>query len=676
MMFLLFLIVVGLRLWWLIRKYKAQGVEPVNPTLQRRDFKYPPYTDLTDAGLWDKRRQQYDFDTTNKRYNQVISQFNEMKTKALFRTGFESDELALSAKLKNFYKNPTKHFSAMLLLLLMSITTWAQSAADTYKQAEKNYKNNEFANAAVLYKQVLELDSSYKQASVLYKTGLCYQKLNDCNVAKGFFARALQASPADGGASSISKFTEKIRACGFSVSDLTLSNALSSTDKPLESSVPSTTQNIEAAKAYYSEGEALYDRKQYGDAIQKFSAALQADSSYKRAATLYKVALCYQKKKDCDEAKRYFSLAYVANPENGGASSLSKFKEKANKCGWSEADVSAVQGGTEQTNVTTNEQAAPQAKKSDSGFSFISFLFSVLSGFIVAWILYRIYKKTDQSKREKELSQSVTAQMFDENMWEILKGKYPVDKVQKVRDLFEQKHQQALTANDAAEIAELNWYLQQLKETPEAFFDNELTTSSFVPLMTKFEGAFYCFFTAELIPEGRSTVVEIRHPNGQWRKVWALQRIANKIQTGANVKVRVHRVNGQWVHWSKDLTWSDALATQADNTRKQALWQGEAQEVQVFNLFEIFTEKYTNYMSPHPDALVQAVLTLRDNNGGSNQTGYNPDYTPPSGGNYDSGGSRMGDVLTGMIIGSQLSGDRHHHHHHDYDRDEHYRDNS
>ncbi|SFC26371.1 Tetratricopeptide repeat-containing protein [Flexibacter flexilis DSM 6793] len=675
MMYLLFFVIVGLRLWWLIRKYNAQGVEPVNLTLQRRDFKYPPYTDLTDAGLWDKRRQQYDFDTTNKRYGQAISLFNEMKTKALFRTGYESDELALSAKLKNFSKNPAKHFSAMLLFLLMSVAAWAQSAADVYKQAEKSYKNNEFANAAEYYKQVLNLDSSYKQASVLYKTGLCYQKLKDCNVAKGFFARALQASPADGGASSISKFTEKIKACGFSVSDLTLSNALSSTDEPLESSAVATTKNTDAAKNYYSEGEDLYDRKKYSDAIEKFSAALKADSSYKRAATLYKIALCYQKKKDCDEAKRYFSLAYVANPENGGASSLSKFKEKANKCGWSEADVATATSSAEAS--VTDEQAAPQQPKSKSGFSFVSFLFSILSGFIVAWILFRIYKKTNQNKREKELSQAVTTQMFDENTWEILKGKYPADKVQKVRDLFEQKHQQALAAESPAEIAELHWYLQQLKETPEAFFDNELTTSSFIPLMTKFEGAFYCFFTAELIPEGRSAVVEILHPSGQSRKVWALQRIASKIQTGANVKVRVHRVNGQWVHWSKDLTWSDALATQAENARKQAAWQGEAQEVQVFNLFEIFTEKYTNYMSPHPDALVQAVLTLRDNNGGSNQTGYNPDYTPPTGGNYDSGGSRMGDVLTGMIIGSQLSGDRHHHHHHDYDRDnDHYRDNS
>lgn len=653
-MFWIFLIIItAVRLYFLVRKFNQKVY--VNDENLQRSFAYPPFTEIADDNIWQTRARKYNPEVTQKRRNQVTAQYNEMITKGLFVTGYEADAASLKARLQGYDKNPAKHFSAAgvwLLLILSSLTTWAQSAADAYKQAEKMYGNKEYAKAAIQYKQVSDLDSSYKKASVLYKTALCYQKLKDCNTAKVYFVKSLQASPENGGASSISKFSEKIRECQLSVSELTLSNSLITNEEP-PVIASANAGDSEQAKQFFKAADNEYDNKKYQTAIEKYNQALAADSSYKRAGVLYKIALSYQKLKNCDEAKNYFAQAYRANPENGGASSLSKFKEKAQKCGWSEGESSTANA----------EEYAPEAdQKAAKGMGwFVSLLLAFPFGFLFAWIIYYFYKKKKSKEKQDLLRQELTTWVYDDNFWAIQESKYSPRKVQLARELFVENHQRAISTEDTAAITQLHFNFSQFKENPELFFANELNTSGLIRLQNTFSGAFYCFFTGEVIPEGRSFVLEIRHQNGASRKVWALGKIINKVQMGGKVKVRVHQVSGQWVHWSKDETWHNALATEAENAALQARWNGQQMEMDVFELYEIFTEKLTNYMAPHPDAIVQAVLQFRDDS--ASPTGYQGRNISP-----DSGGSRVDDLLTGVLIGRMLDND-HDHHRHDHHRD-------
>lgn len=86
-----------------------------------------------------------------------------------------------------------------LLSLLMMITGFtilpAQSPSSLFQQASEAYQNQQFQQAAELYKQILS--QGYENKAVYYNLGNCYYRLNEIGQAILYYEKALKLDPND-----------------------------------------------------------------------------------------------------------------------------------------------------------------------------------------------------------------------------------------------------------------------------------------------------------------------------------------------------------------------------------------------------------------------------------------------------------------------------------------------
>ena len=444
---------------------------------------------------------------------------------------------------------------------------------------------------------------------------------------------------------------------------------------PLLIGFATLSASSQSAKDFIEDGNQAYKNKNYSQALSYYNSALGLTLKPQKLASVhYKIAITYNKLKNCDSAKVHYGFALENDPQNGGAGDIDKFNKKLHECHLNKEDL-GVNNPIE--NNTTESQAIPQPdpnneavktqqfqSKSDiSGvllFIFLGIPFILLASWIIAKIIGAFAFNVSSKQKRMELD----AFVHDDLFWNGLAGKgFKTEKIEEVKKVFTKASNSLSTSSSDIIVSNTHRHIYWLKNNPAFYLaDNALQAGYLRYLIKASEIDFYCFFTSEHLPEGKSTVFIIKHPNNSAldRKVWVSGRVQRMIEKNAKIKARLHEVNGAYTHWSNDQTYYDKFTSQipltvsAGNMQTMQNWKGEAREIDLNKYYEIFTSDFPNYIFPNDDAIVQGYIDYQgevpiektgfDNQGGNYQQGDN--YTSSSG---------LDPLLTGTIIGSMLS---------------------
>jgi hypothetical protein len=441
----------------------------------------------------------------------------------------------------------------------------------------------------------------------------------------------------------------------------------------------------EEAKASLERGNEQYKAKDYEAALESYRATLGFQMKPSKQANVhYKMALTFSKMNVCDSARVHFAAALAKDSENGGASSLAKFDEKARECNFNRADASNASGNSQEGATEASAQPEASANNSaaegnaqtpeDDSTSWVGYFFSAIFIFFASWLVYIIWRGVSgaSSKVAQQQRLELDKALNDDLFWDsqIQAGHSPM-LVKQVRVVM-QKASTVLTPKSSNDmVARLYSHLRWIQTNPGQYFQPDTFQTGYAAQLGQFlPYDLYCFFTAECILEGKSRVVLIEHPNKPElsRKVLASEKFVRGMEKGSKLKVRTHLVNGKYVHWSNDdtfytpfLSYLSPLPT-GTRTGLQMMegWHGTAKGVDLHQYYEVFTAAFPFFLFPHPDAIVQAIIPYQGQVPAAT-TGFEtaPDNFTSSGGTD----SFLDGMATGMLLDSMTHT---HHSHHDH----------
>jgi hypothetical protein len=544
----LFLVIVGSGVY---RKYLRNRVTSEPPV---------PFSYTQAAGLksilqndtvWNKYEKKYDNETVRKRRDKMRASYNELTTLQNFSTELLPGWLAFDKRVTSIKNNPAKAFACLLLPLTLGFYTVAAqtTSKDWTEKGNLAYKNKDYQQALTDYRQALTFKHTPKTTGgIHYKIALTFQKLSTCDSAVVHFRDALNYDPEDGGASSLEKFREKARACGFSGEENTV-----------------------------SESPGILPEKQASP--QQEGEPQQATDQNKEGVSEYMNWL--------------FGLPVVL---------------------------------------------------------VVSFLCRILLSEMLANLI------SGGGLRKQKLAFDALA--FDDTFWngQLQKG-FPPVRVEQVKSLFQQTAGNLAKIQDYKAMQPLIGILNSIQQQPELYFSANAFSEGYARfLLAGKEVSFYCFFTSEYLESGKSNVCLIRHPARPElnKKVWVSDKVQRQLEKGSRPKVRLHPVNGVYVHWSDDESFFQFTKSHLDgdgNLLRMDTWQGEASEVSFDTYYNIFTDPFMSYLFPGNDTIDQAEITYQGKTE-QQKTGYdslfNTGITLPD--------TSLDNLATGMMLGNMTTG--------------------
>ena len=443
---------------------------------------------------------------------------------------------------------------------------------------------------------------------------------------------------------------------------------------PLIFGLSSLSGFAQSAKSYINDGNDNYKSKNYSQALIDYNHALSFSMSPEKLAGVhYKIAVTFNKLKNCDSAKVHYVLALKNDPQNGGASSISKFEDKLRDCNLSKSDIEAnnnnqadnTQGQVLPEPDRNNEAIKTEQNQSKNNngdfwlFLFIGIPFILLASWIIAKIIGSILFKISPKQKRLDLDGFINDDLF----WPSLSAKgYQTSKIEEVREVLKNAANNLTTNSSDLIVSNVHRHIYWIKNNPELYFtEDALTNGNLRYLLRPSELDFYCFFTAEQLPEGKSNALIIKHPSNSSldKRVWVSDRILRMIEKKSKIKVRLHAIDGVFTHWSNDKTYYNKFKSHIPlngtlgNFQSIEKWVGEMREIDLNKYYEIFTNPFQNYIFPHPDAIIQGYIDYLGDVS-ENNTGFDrPTGTYQQGDNYTSNSGS--DLLTGVVIGSMLS---------------------
>ncbi|MDW8289004.1 MAG: hypothetical protein RMJ89_13100, partial [Flammeovirgaceae bacterium] len=199
--------------------------------------------------------------------------------------------------------------------------------------------------------------------------------------------------------------------------------------------------------------------------------------------------------------------------------------------------------------------------------------------------------------------------ILDTYFWKGLAAKYPEEKVEHLKRLFEHVARNVFDQQQKKLFIELKFHVDWLRKDPIRYLgDVRNNYQYFLRGMLPID--FYCFFTATYLVSGKTKVIAVVHPNGTVRKVWATSKIVRQLHEEKNptIKVRVHKKDNQFVHWSTDETFFHFFELASANQQRMQQWQGESRNVSLQKFHDIFTNFPLDYIPPHPEAIADATI--------------------------------------------------------------------
>jgi tetratricopeptide (TPR) repeat protein len=711
-----------------------------------------------------------------KRRQKLMSLYNETLTRQSYHISTHRKVFELKKLYDRVTTNPRKYFGLIIWgLMLLNTNIFAQNLSSILDKANASYDKGNYQEAIDSYKIITKKDVTYKAGNVNYKIAIAYQKLKNCDSAVVYFKKAYQADNYKGGASSLDKFKEKIASCGLRMSDL-----------QSNSNATLPAYDAEDVKKMIEEGNELYDKKKYRDALNKYYNAFLKSGTKSSASLCYKIAITYQKLKDCENAITYFKWAYQKDSNKAGASSIEKFEEKIKSCNLT---LSQLKSSSQHENLSDNEQynrfltlkakgdslytlqlfregmeyykmaltfdssqnAAPIAytigytyyywdncdsaklfyaisyylstndggtssrdefniklsncnltikdlrdllqqwgkelpydgyysefeygKKEDVeniiGYILFGILFGVIGGMILREALVtplynHFFFNTDRVKLY------INTIISDKYYWIGLSEKFPKKDVLVLQYVFENVGKNVFDKNDKKLLLELKQHVDWLKQNPERYLKNGWIDG--IPnenyrwyLMGMLEFNFYCFFTGVRLDEGKSRVVAIIRKDGEVIKVWATAKVVDYIKnTPKNelvVKVRMHKRENIFVHWSMDENFYQPFDLPTNNDSRMQAWKSEGRNVDLQKYYDLYTNFPLTYIAPHPEAVADVYVDYIPFQE-EPKTGFAPKDTP-----IVETSSSLNDVMTGVLIADTLSHTSHHHTDFDTPRD-------
>ncbi|MES2731998.1 MAG: hypothetical protein V4714_09625 [Bacteroidota bacterium] len=448
----------------------------------------------------------------------------------------------------------------------------------------------------------------------------------------------------------------------------------------------------EQTKDYLDRGNAQYKAKDYSAALESYRATLGFQLKPSKLANVhYKIALIFNKLHLCDSARVHFAIALENDAENGGASSLSKFDEKARECNFNRADASNSSGNSHSQEAVPAEPTQPyvapdnraqevstEAQEDDST-SWVGYFFSAIFIFFGSWLVLVIWRSVSgqNSKVAQQQRLELDKVLNDEAFWDSqMQAGYSPAMVKQVRAVITKANATLSLKSTHKTVAQLHMHLRWLQTNPKLYFQPDAFQTGYAALLGHFlPYDFYCFFTAECIAEGKSRVVLIEHPNKPElsRKVFASEKFVRGMEKGTKLKVLTHLVNGKYVHWSNDDTFytpflshlspmPTGTRTGLGGTPLQMMesWQGTAKGIDLHQYYEIFTDAFPFFLFPHSDTIVQAVIPYQGQVPATT-TGFEtaPDTFVANSGTD----SFLDGMATGMLLDSMTSSIHTHHDH-------------
>jgi tetratricopeptide (TPR) repeat protein len=605
-----------------------------------------------------------------KRRQKLMSLYNETLTRQSYHISTHRKVFELKKLYDKVTTNPRKYFGLIVWgLMLLNTHIFAQNLSSILDNANASYDKGNYQEAIDNYKLITKKDITYKAGNVNYKIAIAYQKLKNCDSAVVYFKKAYQADNYKGGASSLEKFQEKMASCGLRMSDLqTNSNA----------TLPA--YDAEDVKKMIEEGNKFYDQKKYQEALKIYNVAYDKSGSKASASLCYKLAITNQKLKDCNTAKTYFQLAYQKDSNKGGASSIEKFEEKINSCNFTLQDLVPVVENTQSEvfensyNNTTNDITRQEEEDFETIIGYILFglLFGGIGGMILREALVTpLYNHFFFNTNRIKLYINTT--ILDKYYWIGLSEKFPKKDVLRLQYVFENVGKNVFNKNDKNLLLELKKHVDWLKQSPERYlksgWKDAIPNESYrLYLMGMLEFNFYCFFTGIRLDEGKSRVVAINRNNGgEVIKVWATAKIVDYIKkTPKNelvVKVRMHKKENIFVHWSMDDSFYQLFDLPNNNDSRMQAWKGEGRNVDLQKYYDLFTNFPTTYIAPHPESVADVYVEYIPFQEVP-KTGFAPKDTP-----VIETSSSLNEVMTGVLIADTLSHTSHHHTDFDAPRD-------
>lgn len=439
------------------------------------------------------------------------------------------------------------------------------------------------------------------------------------------------------------------------------------------------------AKEYLERGNAQYKAKEYEAAIQSYRATLGFTlKPTKQASIHYKMALAFNKLNICDSARVHFAAALEKDASTGGASSLAKFDAKARECGFNRAGASngAINSQDVVSEENTQSYATPDGNVSEAnsespeetGISWFGYVVSAILTFFGSWLVLVIWRGVSGQNRKVAQQQRLDLDrvLNDDEFWNAQQqAGYSPPLVKQVRTVMNKATNTLTPKSSNDTVALLHTHLRWLQTNPGVYFQPDTFQSGYAAQLGHFlPYDLYCFFTAEALPEGKSRVILIEHPNKPElsRKVFASEKVVRSLEKGAKLKVRTHLVEEKYVHWSNDpafytpfLSHLSPVPTES-RTGMQLMesWQGTEKDVDLHRYYEVFTDVFPFFLFPHPDAIVQVTIPYQGEVPAA-ATGFDAPANPFLSTNNND--SFFDGMATGMMIDSMTSSTHTHHDH-------------
>jgi tetratricopeptide (TPR) repeat protein len=243
----------------------------------------------------------------------------------------------------------------------------------------------------------------------------------------------------------------------------------------------------------YKQGKELYDKGNYREAMPLFNQAITENPERYNSKGNYMIGLCYKKLDACSQALPYFKKAYQSDAQNGGASSLDKFKEQVSYCRSSLQALANVpdppenntssyiqpENPPQQTTppVTVQPTVRPE-KKHEGSTGLILGVLTVVGlagvgggGFLV----YRQIQKnkqlaSDNKQYHSDQLYNIQEMLFDDMTWQKYSEQYGNAPVSNIRNSWQLEYAQLVESKDEVGINQLLRKIRQLETSPQTVF--------------------------------------------------------------------------------------------------------------------------------------------------------------------------------------------------------------
>lgn len=380
----------------------------------------------------------------------------------------------------------------ILFVLFSAAVAWAAPGGQAYKDGKASYEGGNYGKAIELFQQSLSENPEHYAGKSNYMIALCYKKMKQCNKAGIFFKKALEGDKDNGGASSMTKFEEQLKACNLSKASLA---AIAATELPSDASSPVPTGEDPFAHEYevqIANGQKLVDLTGVLTAsdkktIESLIEDLADDNKMQVRVAVSKGSLSAPdemvgkllKASSADGGSNLIVLIAGNRIYSAGSSLSESVKQRAIQQAEPLA-LKAVSGRSGHGLMAeaflkniTEVKGEEQATKSRSGW-FGTFVVLALIGGGVAFIIRRRKQQAQIAAQDNEYAtnqlMAIQESLFDDARWFEYSTKYDPARVQQIQTGLQLEFSQLSETKDPIGLQDLQKRIKQLEANPNSVF--------------------------------------------------------------------------------------------------------------------------------------------------------------------------------------------------------------